>query len=304
MECISIIIPVYNSSSFLRRCVDSILAQSYKGSKEVILVDDGSTDGSGAICDDYVRKNADVTVYHTENKGASLARRYGLERASGEYVTFVDSDDYVSPNYLSILYNIEKRFKLGVSACAVQILSESELEKSNAIQEEPIILKGDDLFHRFFQYEFWGFYGKIYRKSLLLDIPFPEETLNEDYYVMAHLLHNVGRIMYVATPLYYYYHHQGSLSRQAFSSKSFEEYVNVKGVYDFISKEMPQYKNYALANVVESVVKLLIASKGHKTDNKIVRQELRAFLTSHKKDIFTCKPLNRKTAFLAMLFMF
>lgn len=95
---VSIIVPVYNAAKYLRRCVDSLLAQTYDPI-EIILVDDGSTDGSAAICDEY-KKDARVRVIHQENHGASAARNAGLDAMCGEYVMFVDSDDYVSPEYV------------------------------------------------------------------------------------------------------------------------------------------------------------------------------------------------------------
>lgn len=99
---ISIIVPIYNTEKYLRQCLDSIQRQTYKD-WEAILVDDGSSDGSPAICDEYAEKNSQIRVYHKQNEGVAIARNVGLDHASGEYVTFVDSDDWVEPNYLSTL---------------------------------------------------------------------------------------------------------------------------------------------------------------------------------------------------------
>lgn len=299
MERISIIIPVYNSSSFLRRCVDSILAQSYKGNKEVILVDDGSTDGSGAICDDYVRKNADVTVYHTENKGASLARRYGLERASGEYVTYVDSDDYVDTDYISVLIYLENKYNLGISACSVSRVNCGQPIQGGSVESDAFVLEKDELFHRFFKYEFWGFWGKLYKRELLMDIPFPTATLSEDYFVMAHLFQKEKRMAYTPVPHYFYEQHEGSLSHQISSPRAFEEFINVRDVYSFTCSQLPEYEMYALSNAVETAVKLLWSKTA--VLEKSQRQELAGFLRQHRKDMIQCKPLNRKVALLALL---
>lgn len=98
---ISVIVPVYNVEKYLRQCIDSILAQTYKNF-ELILVDDGSKDKSGEICDEYAKKDPRIRVYHKKNGGASSARNYGLDNAKGEYISFCDSDDYVEPSWLSI----------------------------------------------------------------------------------------------------------------------------------------------------------------------------------------------------------
>ena len=296
---VSVVIPIHNSEAYLGRCLDSVLGQDFDGKKEIVLVDDGSTDGSGAICDGYARKYPGISVFHTENRGASLARRFGLEKAGGEYVTFIDSDDYVSPKYISVLLNLEKRFGLDVSACRVSCPAPDNDHEEEYI--EPVVLEGDELFRRFFKYEFWGLYGKLYRRSILLGIPFPEATLSEDYNVMARLLNSVGRMAYMDTPLYFYEKHDGSLSQGHFSSKSFEEFVNVKDVYEFVSSEMPGYREYALSNAVETSVKLLLASRGQAGSYRQDRKELKSFLANHRHDIYNCRPLNRKTAMLAMM---
>lgn len=297
---VSIIVPVFNSAPYLRRCIESILGQDFQGTKEIILVDDGSMDGSGAICDEYAASTDCIAVFHVENGGASLARRFGLEKATGEYVSFIDSDDYVSPDYISSLYSLEERFGIGISACRVEY-STAAGESGSQGDSTTVVLEGDGLFHRFFKYEFWGLPGKLYRRSLLLGIPFPQATLSEDYNVMVRLLHASGRMAYFDAPLYHYEKHQGSLSMQVISERCFEEFANVKDVYAFVSSEMPRYEDYALSNVTETAVKLLLASRGQAALYRQGRQELKAFIAAHRKDILRCKPLNRKTAFLALM---
>ena len=300
MITLSIIIPVFNSESWLGRCLDSVVSQRFTEQFEIILVDDGSTDGSGAICDASAKCISNITVFHTDNHGASLARKYGLEKAHGKYVTFIDSDDVVSPNYLSTLYGLEKRFDVGISACRVKpIRSKEDILGENPCTS-PVILHGDDLFHRFFQYEFWGLPGKLYRKELLIEAPFPSASLSEDYYVMTHVLNKVGRMTYTAEPLYFYEARQGSLTRQALSKRSFEEFANVKDVYDFVSLKMPKYKSFALLNAVESAVKLLFASR-RKSDIYLAdRQMIKTFLRRHRCEILSCRPLNYKVALLSL----
>ena len=269
---------------------------------EILLVNDGSTDVSGAICDEYAAIHTCIKVYHTENRGASLARRLGLEKAAGEYVTFVDSDDYVAPNYLSRLFDTEKMCNTGVSACKVVRLLCGEDTHYFPKPTVPIVLEGDPLFLRFFKYEFWGLYGKLYRKNLLLEVPFPEATISEDYFVMAHLLQVVRKMSYIEEDLYFYEQHTGSLSKQAISAISFDEFTNVNAVYEFIATKMPEYKPYALSNVVETAVKLLASSNRRSAEFMLQRRTLKLFLSSHRRDIITCKPLNRKVSIIALFY--
>ena len=154
---ISFVIPVYNAEQYLRRCLDSVLSQTYSN-YEIVLVDDGSTDRSACICDDYARDYSNVSVYHIPNGGASLARKKGIDVAQGEYLTFVDSDDYIAPDYLSILYHLIERYKTKLSACGVKRTEEREKYVPGVIGKEEL-LTFEKLMPRFFKYEFWGFLG-------------------------------------------------------------------------------------------------------------------------------------------------
>ena len=300
MSHVSVIIPVFDSVNYLQRCLTSILNQDYDGVLDIILVDDGSTDASGDLCDYYAQDNAIINVFHIENQGASLARRFGLEKATGEYVTFIDSDDYVSSNYISKLLYLEKKLKIGISACKVLRCLRGVQVPAYHKNSKPIILEGDSLFSRFFKYEFWGLCGKMYQRSLLVDIPFPKATLSEDYYVTARLLQLKGRMAYIDEDLYFYEQHSGSLSKQPISARSFEEFTNVKDVFDFTAAEMPKYESYALSNAVETAVKLLVTSRRQATDFVQQRQVLKDFLASHRRDVLSCKPLNHKVRLLAL----
>ncbi len=297
---ISVIVPVFNAASFLRRCLDSLLAQTYQNT-EIILIDDGSTDESGRLCDDYAVVRPQILVFHTENQGASQARQLGLMKAAGAFVSFIDSDDYVSPDYLSTLFHLEQVFSLGISACHVctkQTLQENVMEKEWHTE----VLEGDSLLHRFFNYEFWGLYGKLYRKHLLADIPFPQATISEDYAIMTRLFIKSPQMAYTTAPLYFYERHSGSLSRLPLSTRSFEEFDNVFDVYLLTAAELPAFRLNALSNAVETAVKLLWASRKARAVYKNQRQKLKAFLAEHRKDLRVCPNLFSKTKALAFLF--
>lgn len=128
-ELISVIVPIYNTDLFLERCVDSILNQTYEN-LEIILVNDGSTDRSGKICDNYINKDARVKVIHKKNGGASTARNTGLQAANGVYIGFVDSDDYISLNmYEEMVQNIEQ--DVDIVTCVTVIVSENNKISKN-----------------------------------------------------------------------------------------------------------------------------------------------------------------------------
>ena len=120
-ELVSIIVPVYNVEQYLEKCVNSIINQSYKN-LEIILVDDGATDNSGKICDELAKLDNRIKVYHKENGGLSDARNYGVERATGEYIGFVDSDDYIDPKMYEKLYEAIKKENVDVVECSFKII--------------------------------------------------------------------------------------------------------------------------------------------------------------------------------------
>jgi len=295
-ELISVVIPVFNAERYLKRCVDSVLDQFYS-LIEVVLVDDGSVDDSGLLCDGYAQKDNRVRVIHQENKGASIARLNGLRIARGEYVTFVDCDDWIDNHYVSTLYQSAVQLKVNVCSCDVKRVKEGEEHVCDYVNRQPEVLVYDELMPRFFKYEFWGFPGKLYLKSALMQIPFPKATLSEDYLVMAQLFMQERRMAYVATPLYFYEYPPSSLSHQKLSRRAFEEFDNVKAVYDVMKEKDPQYANMALGNVVETCIKLhLMVLHSQESDAfQMEYSRIHAFLQQHFKEIFFCHSLSWKS---------
>ena len=298
---ISVIIPFYNVEDYIDRCLDSVLNQEFNNF-EIILVDDGSTDESGAICDEYAEKFPIIQVYHKRNEGASLARKFGLEKAKGEFVTFIDSDDWVAPNYLSTLFRLIKEYNVSISACGVCRVKVGDTFYDDCKDYESYFLSFEQLMPRFFKYEFWGFPGKLYLRSSLLNLDFPNATIGEDYYVMAQLFNKERQMAYTEEPLYFYEYHDNSLSHQKLSKRAFEEFDNVKAVYDYTKLNMPEYTDYALSNVVETYVKLCSMYITSSTDMyKREYTDVRSFLKGHALNILSCKPLNFNVRLLAII---
>lgn len=301
IDCISIIIPIFNASHYLERCINSILSQDYPYI-DVVMVDDGSTDGSSQICDVYAEKDKRVRVIHQQNQGASIARLNGLRNAKGEFVTFIDSDDWVANDYVSKLYNFIVEHHITVSACGVQRVKENENINFQRTEHQSFLLSFEELMPRFFKYEFWGFPGKLYKKSVLSQITFPKATLSEDYLVMTQLFLKERQMAYTEAPLYFYEYHPNSLSHQKLSKRAFEEFENVKAVYELIKEQEPQYTDMALANVVETCIKLNLMVL-HDDKNGLFLKEytsIRSFLRRHFKEITLCKSLSWKSKIIAV----
>lgn len=199
MPTLSVVLPVYNVESYLRKCIDSILNQTYKDF-ELIIVDDGSTDQSSEICDTYLT-NPFVTVIHRQNGGLSTARNTGIEAAKGEYITFCDSDDWIEPEMYSQMVRNIKETNSDIVVCGHRVVSESG-KVLEEVTTEDMVLDGKTatkyiLEDKLIQSFAWN---KIYKKTLFNDIRYPENRIYEDtactylLFYESHqvsLLHNV-----------------------------------------------------------------------------------------------------------------
>ena len=258
MNMISVIIPVFNCKNYIHRVYGCVASQTYKD-WELIFVDDGSIDGSDAVCDSISSGDCRVHVVHQRNEGASVARRVGIENANGEYFAFIDCDDIVEADYLGKLWsclNICGDDSVKLAACDMVAHDENvvpEIDRDKSV----LMLDEDELQSRFFHYQFWGFWGKIYHKSVFDGVYFPKYTINEDYVVMAQIFHRYKTMAYLPVALYHYMNHGEGLSHQRLSKRMFDEYYNKLWVRDFYAKNNPRWLRCAEAQLAETCVKLL-----------------------------------------------
>ena len=220
---ISVIVPVYRVEKYLERCVKSILSQTYKN-LEVILVDDGSPDQCPAICDACAEKDARVKVIHQENKGLSGARNAGIDAASGEYLAFVDSDDYVSPHFIEELYQL-----LQDTGCAIGQCRFSYVKGDGLVEEGDsafCIYRGESLMEQLYGPEekatcFVVAWNKLYRAELFKEtgIRYPEGRIHEDEATTYRLFHGAKKLAFLDRVLYGYYTENGGSITSVFSAK-------------------------------------------------------------------------------------
>lgn len=243
---VSVIVPVYNAESVLHYCVDSILNQTFKDF-ELILVDDGSTDGSGALCDEYASKNENVLVKHIENQGVSVARNTGIELARGEYICFVDSDDYVEKNYLECLLDAKIRYPAYENVwCGFQTVN--SYENASVLQKKIFQLNEKVSFvsASFFMtlHEKWldaGPVCKLYSTRTIKskNITFPEDlSLGEDLlFNLRYLDCTNGRILVVNQCLYNYYQNNQYSLTKTYHKDMFGDYKRINGVLFLLLKK-------------------------------------------------------------------
>ncbi|WP_175629937.1 glycosyltransferase family 2 protein [Bacteroides acidifaciens] len=218
MVIISVIVPIYKVEKYLRRCVDSILSQTYKD-LEVILVDDGSPDRCGEICDEYKKCDSRVRVVHKQNGGLSDARNAGLQIATGEYVAFVDSDDWVAKDYLEKLYLA--LINTGSDICECEIIRTTgnvefcECENTTICyhtQEALGLLIQDKVFHQYV-------WNKLYKRNCISDIYFEKGRTNEDEFWTYQVFGRAKHITKLGIALYFYFQRKSSIMGVGYNIK-------------------------------------------------------------------------------------
>ncbi len=217
MPLITVIVPVYNILEYLPRCVRSITAQSYRN-LEILLVDDGSTDGTGDLCERLAEEDGRIRVFHKENGGTSAARNLGLAHASGEYVGFVDSDDYIEPDmYEKLLWGIRK-FHVPAAQIARDERDENDKPLSDICEPpaEPHVVACADFMRELLLHRGdCSLCTKLIRRELFPREAFPAGKLNEDFHLIVRMLPDIGRLVSLPWQYYHVFYRVGSNSRKA-----------------------------------------------------------------------------------------
>lgn len=249
---VSVIVPVYNTLDWLERCVDSIRKQSYTN-LELILVDDGSTDGSGQLCDALEKQDNRIRVYHKENGGASSARNIGIRNAVGDYIGFVDSDDYIDSDMYGLMMELAIKKNLQIVQISRQEVDEegNQLENicvppdnvrfcdSQTFMKELLMHKGD-----------CSFCTKIVKRELLQKHKFPEGELNEDFKLLVELLLQTDRVGILPKQGYHVVYRSNSTTRLAtensFSRVYMDNIENADKTQIIVDKDYPALHSYAV----------------------------------------------------------
>ena len=206
MPTVSFIVPVYNVETYLPKCIESILDQTFNDI-EIILIDDGSTDNSGNICDKYQIQDSRIQVIHQNNQGISHTRNIGIEQAKGKYISFIDSDDFVSNNYTEILLKaINRDTEIDISFCEYYIVKD-DLSVVHTMNSSDMIYDNETGIYLLCQDKEIKNYvwGKLFKKELFASIRFPEDrNMCEDMAILYKVFYLARKIYHIQTPAYYY----------------------------------------------------------------------------------------------------
>lgn len=255
---ISIIIPIYNAEKYLNRCLESVICQSYKN-LEIILVDDGSIDNSGILCDEYASKDDRIVVIHIKNSGQSVARKKGLEIAKGNYIGFVDSDDLIHVDTFKVLLEQMLLFDADLSICGYKKFSQEESEDRVCASRNDTLYNnhnvkcvnreyalGECLSTKFYTASMWA---KLFKKSVLDNIDFPIGTEMEDWAVIVDIFLKCKKVVLLKDAYYYYYQRDNSTMHGDFKEKDLLlESIFVRNL-DLIEQYFPSLYNQAKTNL-------------------------------------------------------
>jgi len=221
---VSVIVPVYNVEAYLRRCVNCIIVQTYTN-LEIILIDDGSPDKSGELCDQLAIEDSRIKVIHQENEGLSGARNSGIDVANGLYIAFVDSDDWLHTRYIELLANVLTLHDTDLSEC--DKLSTPSMVKETAISEfEPVILNKEKAIERSLFYGIWGVPYRMFRKSAIGDVRFIEGITAEDATFTFEILSKINKLGVVDHQLYFYFQNPEGITKSEFHTGRMYDFVN------------------------------------------------------------------------------
>lgn len=238
---VSVIVPIYNVEIYLKECIDSILNQTYKNI-EVILVDDESPDSCGEICDDYVLRDKRVKVIHKKNGGLSDARNAGMKVATGDLITFVDSDDYISPDFIKKLYDVMCKYDSDIAIANMKRTSRRD-ENNNEIVGNVVIYNAEEALIRMLYGTPFGTSacGKLFKRDLFKNVVFPYGKFSEDLFTIYITILKSRQVAYVEFDGYfYYYRDEGSIVVSNYKKKQLEALDAIDDIVDAV-KGKPQF---------------------------------------------------------------
>lgn len=238
-DLISIIVPVYKVEEYLEFCLESIRAQTYQNI-EIILINDGSPDHCPEICNHYAKMDERICVVHKKNGGLSDARNVGLQKAKGEYVAFIDSDDFVKNDYIESLYTQLQMNNADLVICDYQEVTMNTMEDLE-YSKAPIIMNNSQALINTYVPQYHGMefvtWGKLYKMSLFKDnnICFPVGKIHEDTFTTYKLLYYASKIVFFPKKLYFYRIREGSIMNSGFSEKNLDKLEALEEACEFFS---------------------------------------------------------------------
>ncbi len=309
MLTVSVIVPVFNTSSYLSRCIDSIINQTYRDI-EIILIDDGSTDDSAEICKEYASIDSRIKYFFQENSGPDYARKRGLDYAKGEYLVFVDSDDFIAPNMIEALvkYSMKEKCEVVCSQYArINAKGNIWYDDNRLLGEKVIITDIEDKFKHYFETRLitGSYCSKLFKRELLEHYRFINDSvIGEDISFILYIIQVCSRICIVSDVLYFYYWNGSSISHSGYTARHGNALTNYINTRNHILDKTKLELKYVVGFFAEYEMAVATAmSRNWNIDNSIV-DTLREDLVNNFTNILSCEKTSILIKISVALFIF
>lgn len=293
-DLVTIVVPVYKVEKYIDKCVNSILNQTYKN-LEIILVDDGSPDNCGQICDNYEQKDNRIKVIHKENGGLSDARNAGIDIASGKYISFIDSDDYIDNQYIEILYNaiIKDKSDMAISSHKVIYDTGAVLEKATG---EESVLDSKEVLKRILYDDGIDLsaWAKLYKMELFKEIRYPKGRLFEDAATTYKLVDKSEKISVVSKSKYNYVIRGNSITNLNFSEKKMDLITSTKEMCEYVRNKYPELEKACNRRLMYAYLSTLTQLLKSDTKNEEIEKQLFSYIRENSKLILEDKQVPKR----------
>ena len=290
---ISVVVPIYNVEEYLDKCVDSIVNQTYKN-LEIILVDDGSPDNSPKKCDEWAKKDKRIKAIHKENGGLSDARNAAIDIAKGEYITFIDSDDYVEKNYVDFLYKnlIDNNADISMGKQYVRYPN----KVINTGTGNKYIVNAHDCFDKLLYSEDFDVsaWAKLYKINLFKNVRYPKGRVFEDAATTYKLIDKSETIVLNSKPIYNYIIRDNSISNNSFSEKKMDLITSTNEMCDYIINKYPDLEKGCNRRLMYAYLSTLTQSARTKKINKKYKIELMNYIKNNRSKILKDKRIPKR----------
>lgn len=303
-ELVTIVVPVYKVEKYIDRCIKSILNQTYKN-LEIILVDDGSPDNCGKICENYAQKDERIKVVHKENGGLSDARNAGISISNGKYISFIDSDDYIDPEYIELLYKTIKKDKSDMAISSHKVIYENGTVLEKATKEESI-LKPKEVLKRILYDDGIDLsaWAKLYKIELFKEIRYPKGRLFEDAATTYKLVDKCEKISIISRSTYNYIIRGNSITNINFSEKKMDLIISTEEMCNYIKKKYPDLEEAANRRLMYAYLSTLTQLVKSNEKNENAEKKLYGYIKQNSKMILRDKnvPKRDKVAIISTKF--
>ena len=294
MVKVAVIIPVYNVEKYLPQCLDSVINQTLSDI-EIICVNEGSTDNSGEILAQYAAKDKRIKVINQQNQGLSAARNAGLKIAMANYISFIDSDDFVHPQFLEILYNAIQTGNSDIAGCNFAKISDDKeilkIENTSSKIYTPALNVLLDK-RNFIHFNVWN---KLYRREAIQNISFVEGIYYEDWIFNTCVFAQIKSFAWINSPLYGYRVSNGSIMRSSYNLKKLNDYITgINEVYDFINKNYPEQWQKIKKTRISRTIKMMMNSALRSKNDEIINETKQALRSLNEKQVIGYRGLSLK----------